>query len=321
MRSDELLTRLRQTAYIGDVAACPEYTDAKLLNEMNDRLLALMSDEIVKANAGYGLKRSDTTCVAGTARYLVPPRSIAGTLEKLELQLVGASTWSMLSRVDINEAQIVDLGLTSTGIPRYFSVQDGHVELYPTPSAGYPLRFTFYIRPSQLVTSQSSTLGGDGVVRGRITSIDNLAASRQVVVDVIPFDQLLGTPAAITSGSQLIDIVHPDGMFSCAMFDVAQTYSGTAITLGGSASTADVRVGDFVRVADQTDWPSNLPKEFHRMIADRAAMEVLRELALDEKVGALGPTVQADVERFRRTIRPQVKSAPKVIPVRPYFTR
>lgn len=315
MRSDELLTRLRDTAYIGSASAWPQYTDAKLLNELNDRLLALFSDEIVTARAGYGLQALTLTCVAGTDLYPMPDRAVGGGLEKLELQASGETTWAQLKRLDINEVQDVDVGSSQPNRPLWYCIQDGFVELYPTPSQAFLLKFTYYIRPSLLVTSQSSTLGGDGVVRGQVTAKN--AGARTVTVNTVPLDQLLAVPAAITSGNQRIDIVRPSATFACSMASQAQTLAGSVFTLGGTDDMTRVQIGDFVRVANQTDWPSNVPEEFHRMIADRAAMEVLREIGLDEKQNNLALTVQADLIRYRQVTRPQVKSQPKAIPLSP----
>lgn len=319
MRSDELVARSRNAAGIGDVAAWPSWPDSRILNELNDRHLALASDEIIRARAGYGSQKQQLTITAGLALYPVPDRAIGGGFEKLEIQYPGQTEWFPLDRVDVTGAEYYDQGPTKPGKPERYVVQDGFAELLPTPDAAYPLRFTFFIRPSLLVTSQSSTQGGDGVIRGRIDSLNKTA--RTVTVNAVPFDQLLTSPIAITSGNQRIDIVHPAGTFACAMFGVSQTLSGTTFTLGGTDSMDRVQIGDYVRAQDQTDWPSNMPAEFHRLLANRAGMEIALAIGVEEMVVGLGASVQADLERWRSVRNPQVKSQPKVIPLRPMLLR
>ena len=290
-----------------------------MLQELTERHLTMMSDEEIRARAGYGVQFQILTTAVDQQFYPVPSRAIGGAFEKLEIRLSGQTRWTPLDRVDVTGSEYFDLGTTQPGTPERYCVQDGFVQLYPSPNAALPLRFTFYIRPSKLVTSQSSTLGGDGVDRGRI--LFATASTRLIQVNALPFDQLLPVPVAITSGVQLIDIVRPNGTFALAMYSVPQTISGLVITLGGTDSMARIQIGDYVRVADQTDWPMGLPEENHRMVANRAAAELARDIGMEEKVRDLASVVQADLERFRNARNPQVKSQPKVIPLVPMWAR
>lgn len=319
MRSDELLDRLREKAVIGDAASWPDWPDSRLLNILSERHMALMSEEIVTSRSGYGIKTSLVTCSAGVARYPVPDRAVGGALETLWISRPGSSEPDELTREEVRDGFFFEQ--SSPGAPQRYIMQDGVVELYPTPDAAYTLVFKWYLRPSRLVTSQSSISGGDGLVRGRITDVN--VAARTVTVNAIPFDQSLSPPAAITSGALLqhVDIVRPAGTFPALMWSQTQTYVGNVITLVGTDSMADVRIGDFVRVEDQTDWPMSLPTEYHWMIAARAAMEVLASTGHADDAAILGQSVGADLARFRQTVRPQVKAQPKAIPLAPMFAR
>lgn len=319
MRSDELEDAARKAAGIGSVAAWSDWPASRILQLCSQRHATQMGDQQIRARAGYGLQFQILACVAGTRDYPVPARAVGGAFEKLELLLPGQQKWLQLERLEVTGAEDFDLGATFTGRPVRFLVQDGFVQLYPTPEQAYGLRFSYYLRPSKLVTSQSSTLGGDGVDRGRITGINTTA--RTVTVNVVPFDQLLAVPAAITSAVQQIDIVRPNGTFACAMFSVPQTLASTTFTLGGTDSMARVQVGDYVRVADQTDWPMGLPEESHVMVAHRAAMEISRDIGDEEKIALLGQAVDADLRRFQTARAPQVKSTLRTIPLRPMSSR
>ena len=323
MRSDELEALVREAADVGSVAAWPDLTSARINRYMTQRHRTLMGDASVRARAGYGVQSKTLTCTIGEQLYPVPDRALGGAIEKLEIQLPGQTKWTPLDRVEVSGSEEYDLGAAATGLPTRFCVRDGFVELYQSPNAAYPLRFTYYIRPSQIVTSQSSTLGGDGVDRGRITAKSS-SAPWTVTVNVVPFDQLLAVPAAISNGVQQIDIVRPNATFALATYSQPQTLAGSVFTL--TAATAKdmsrVQIGDYVRVADQTDWPMGLTEEAHPLVATRAAMELARDIGMEEKSLMLGQVTQADLERWKTMATPQVKSqTPRTIPLRPMYRR
>lgn len=320
MRSDELVDRVRKAADIGDALAWPDFPDTRIMQELTERHCQLMGDEEVRARAGYGVQYRTLQTTAGVDLYPVPSRAIGGAFEKLEVLPSGQTRYLQLVRVEVSGSEQWDQGAAApANTPTRYVVRDGFVQLFPPPPAGLSLRFTYYIRPSQIVQSQSSTLGGDLADRGRITAIDG--GLRTVTVNAVPFDQLISPPGVLTSGVQAIDIVRPNGTFALAMYDVPQTLVGLVFTLGGSSSMARIQIGDYVRVADQTDWPMGLPAESHRMVANRAAAEVARDVGVEEKTQMLASVAEADLARFRRMRDPQVKSQPVVIPLRPMQTR
>lgn len=306
MYSEQLIAAVRQTAYLGDGAAFPQYTDARVLDELNDKLNSVYSDLIVKARAGYWLKETIFSTTVGRSRYRIPPRSVVGGLEKVEVSPTGTS-FVAASQVPASVAQQFESA--APGTPTLYTIQGDQIDFFPTPSTVLSIRLTYYIRPSRLVTSQS---------QGHITSI--AAGARQIVVNAEPYDYSLGVPAAITSGQQAIDIVHPDGWHELALVSAPQTFAGLVITLGGAADLSDIAVGDYVRVADQTDWPA-LPDDFHRSLADVTAAKILLQLSMVEKAGAIAESASNDIERFKGLLQPRVRSEPKVIGCRPFGGR
>jgi len=319
MRSDELLARLRKSAFIGDAAAYTEYTDAELFNELNDRLRSVFSGSIVSARSGYWLTTIVTSSFQGGSR--LPGRAVVGGLESVEVLSNGV--YFPLDEVTPLEAA----AWTQPGTPHSYWCDNEKIVLVPTPPSSVTLRLRYYLRPSLLVTSQSSTLGGAGVDRGRLTAVTPSAGSAFVEVNALPFDYSLTTPAAI-SGTIVADVVRPNGWFTPTAPGIACTVlfpgpNALNLTLPGlsSGEVSDVvRVGDYVRVAEQTDWPA-LPADFHRMLADAAAVNVLREMDFEAKADRLSEAASADFARFAALIQPRVKSRPKKIRQRPYWAR
>lgn len=312
MNSADLLQALRYNAYIGDAAAFTAYTDARLLLEMDDKLNSVYSDIVIKARNGYWAKEIISTTTVGRGRYRIPPRSAVGGLEKVEVADSTGGNWYRLREVPESEFNLYEGPISGNpGQPQVYTIQGDQIVMAQTPSAVVPLRFTYYLRPSRLVPQQSTTAGG-GTVRGLITAVNTVA--RTVTVAVLPFDQSLSPPAAITTANQLIDIVHPNGWHELALVGASQTIAGVGpftITIGGTADMSDIEVGDFVRAAEQTDWPC-LPDDFHRSLADVAAIKIMIERSVPSD--GLQANVANDLERFRSLLLPRTKSEPKTVP-------
>lgn len=281
--------------------------------ELDDKLNSVFGDIVIKARNGYWAKSLVTTTTIGRARYRIPHRAAVGGLEKVEVADNAGGVFYRLREVPESEAQCYAGPISGNpGQPIVYTIEGDQIVMMPTPSAVVPLRFTYYIRPSKLVPQQSSTAGG-GTVRGLITAVN--AATRTISLDVLPFDQTLSPPAAITSNLQQIDVVHPNGWHELALVSAPQTITGLGpftITVGGTADMSDIEVGDFVRAADQTDWPC-LPDDYHRSLADVSAVKIMIEQSRPTE--HVESNVGADLTRFRSLLLPRVKAEPKTIPV------
>lgn len=311
MNTTELETVCRESAAIGDAAQYPDYTQARMLRELNDKLRTAFEDLVTKSRSGYWLHEKVFSSTIGKNRYRIPPRAVVGGLESVQISTTVGGPFYKLDEVPVSSLQNFEGQPGTQGQPIVYAVIGDQVELVPTPSTVFSAKFTYYIRPSQMVPQQSSTTGG--VVRGLITNVNPTA--RTVSVAVLPFDQSLAVPAAITTAVQSVDIVHPNGWHELSLVEATQTIAGGGpftITMGGTDSMEDVEVGDYVRVADQTDWPC-LPDDFHRPLADVTAVKILIELHLSEKAASLAENVNNDITRFRSLLYPRVKASPKQV--------
>lgn len=311
MRSDEIATKIRREAFIGDVAQFPDYTDTVLWSECNDAVHGVFEGPVVSSRQGYWLKQFFYTTTGGKAKYRIPARSVVGGLEIVEIA-DASGRFYRLGEVNEQQAQEYELASGQVGPPQVFCIRGDQVVLLPTPDllAGYTLRLSYYLRPSRLVQQQSSTIGG-GTVRGTVTGVNT--ATRQITVDVVPFDQELAVPAAITSGLQKIDVVHGDGWHEIALVGATQTLSGLVFTVGGTDDLSEIILGtDYVRAQQQTDWPQ-LPTDFHPTLCGIVAVKLLMQLKLADKAATLAQAVNADIGRFADLMQPRVKNEPPLI--------
>lgn len=291
-------------------------TPTQLFKELNDCLTMNFERAVTNVRSGYWLRPAIVPCVAGTSRYRIPPRAVMGGVERVELAQSTAHSYLPLEEVAGTEAAGYELAGTGTGTPSRFECRGDTLTMLPTPNGAYSLRVWYYARPSRLVYAQSPTLVSDVLIvatdRGRITSIAAIG-TRQITVNVLPFRMHQTTPAAIVTGVDRIDIVHPTGSCELALIDATQTLSGTVITIGGSDPLDQVQVGDYVRAADETDWPP-LPLDFHRLLADLATVSVLTQLHLLEKASAYARKIEGDMQRFRDLLQPRVRNQLRGIP-------
>lgn len=309
MNTLELETAARESAAIGDAAQYQDYTQARMLRELTDKLRTTFEDPVTKSRSGYWLHEKTFTATIGKNRYRIPARAVVGGLESIAITATtSGGVFYEIDQIPVNDMQVYEGQTGRQGQPIVYAVIGDQIELIPTPSTAISIKFTYYIRPSQLVPQQSSTIGG--TVRGQVTLVNT--TTRAVTVNALPFDQNLAVPAAITSAVQQIDIVHPDGWHELSLVGATQTIAGLIFTVGGTDDMTDIEVGDFVRVADQTDWPC-LPDDFHRSLCDVAAVKILLELHLSEKAASIAESVGNDIARFKSLLYPRVKSAPKQV--------
>ncbi len=309
MNTTELEQAIRETATIGDVAAYPDYSQARILREANNKLTTVFEDPVTKARSGYWLHDFIFTATVGRNRYRIPPRAVVGGLESVAVTTSVGAPFYELDQIPPSDIQDYEGQPGRSGQPLVYVVSGDQIELVPTPNVAIQVRFQYYIRPSVMYPAQS---GVGNTTRGLITAVN--VPARQVTVAVLPFDMSLASPTSIIGGA-ICDIVHPDGWHELSMVNVAQNSAGGGpfvVTLGGTDDMSDVQIGDYLRAADQTDWPC-LPDDFHRCLCDSTAVKLLIELHLGEKAALLAGNNASDLQRFRNLLYPRVKAAPKQV--------
>lgn len=310
MNTTELITTTRESAGIGDAAAYTDFTEDRMLRELNNKLHTVFEDLVTKARSGYWIQAKTYTATVGRAKYRIPPRSVVGGLESIEINNGTSNVFYEIPQIPVSDIGEYEGTPGRTGLPVVYAVVGDQIQFIPAPSSAIEFRFYYYIRPSRLMPQQSSSTGG--TVRGRVTAIDT--ALRTVTVSVLPYDMSLAVPAAIQSG-QAVDIVHRNGWHELSLVESTCTIVGAGpytITLGGSDSMEAIEIGDYVRASDQTDWPC-LPDDFHRCLCDATAVKILIELHLGEKAEMLASNNGNDIVRFKSLLYPRVKSAPKQV--------
>jgi len=307
MNSTELIAALRMTAFIGDETLFPDYDDLRLSIELTDALHTTFGRAIVSARQGYWLRRDYFDHLPGVKALRIPKRAIA--VEQVAIAPASggdpdglatpslSGTYQKLEELSETHAQDYEAVQGGVGTPQKYVIRGDMIWLLPTPASVVSVRVTYYLRPSRMVAPQAE---------GAITNIDRAAG--EVDVDALPLDLMTNTEIA---HGQLIDVVHPDGWHDPPVISRPCTINGVGpfqIGLGilpESDAWNEIRIGDYVRAAEQSEWPP-LPVDFHRPLAEVAAIKVMQQLNMTQKAAAQQAMTGADLQRFSSLIQPRV---------------
>lgn len=308
MNTADMIAQLRLNTLIEDDS--DDYTDAVLLRELYHALCTKFQAAILDARRGYWLHYRDYQLAAGTASVRLPARNTS--LARVQISNGSSPTDGMFIRLPQTEeghAELFERAASSLGMPRAWVNRGDRVQVMPAAdSTGYWLRVWYYTRPSQLVANQDGKNGS--TERGRVTAVDT--AARTVTVNQIPYDMSLSPLGTITSNNQKIDIVHPDGWHELALVDAPQTFASLTFTIGGTQTLDHVEVGDYLRAADQSEWPQ-IPDDFHRCIVDVASIKILVQRDFPGKANGFAQDVSSDLARFHALISNRVREEPRKI--------
>lgn len=294
MDESELITAARLAARISQ--SHPDYTNARLRQELTDAVQTLFVEPIKRAGNGYAQQLYEQSITSGTEVYPIFHRAVVQGL---------VSVWVKLPSGDIREIVPIDeedliATAGNSGEPRGYLDQSDHLRLAPNPTVtGWTLQQYYKLRPSKIVEKQTA---------GLISSVD--AANLQVVVNTIPVDR--STALSIVSGTTLVDVVSPKGSHDLHLVGSAQTYTGTTITFPVGTDMSRIQVGDYVRAEMESEWPQ-LPQEFHRTLADAVGAVILTDMGAANKAANLAGKVQSDIGRMTEMMEPRVRDQARPI--------
>lgn len=299
VNSTELIEAVRQEVFI-DQVNFEDFGDARILLELSDELRTTFSRVVTQARSGYWLKQLRVPVTPGRAKYPIPRRAVIGGLENVSIAAEGGKFYK-LQEVTETHTQDYEMAPGQVGQVLKYAVRADQVVLLPTPAEGYTLRLSYYLRPSQLQPTQTM---------GRV--VDVSVATRTVIVDSgFPLNQITGDPVAV---GDLIDIVHPSGWCEVSLVgaDIVALDGSSDIAVGGSDPLDEIVIGDYVRVAEQTDWPC-LPEDFHRTLAKSAAVKCMAQMHMFQKADATAGQVNGDLARFTDLLVSRVKAEAPVL--------
>lgn len=302
MNVTQLIKRVRRSAFVEDTAV--DWTDANIVEELNDTQTQLYSRAVVNGDQGHWQMTEYTPLVGGQRSYRMPARSVMGTVIRSQMTYSNQVDWWPIEELTEADALRYEYESVDSGIGGQRKIIRGeNIYLLPTVSASnaYVMRTHYAIRPSRICLPQPSPTAG---------TITNINTTTRVVTVNIAISSMFedGTVGTFT-GTQRVDIIRVGGWHKVQWTGTA-TISSTNVTLAVDASglaeandLSCIAIGDIVRAADQTDWPA-IPADYHRSLADATAAKILTARGMHEACGALVTAhVTPDLQRFGDLVR------------------
>lgn len=299
MNTTEFLEEVRDLSQHS--ATDEDWTDTKILYEGTQALCERFTQTIVDIRHGYWLKRVSVSTSNGVKLYRIPNRAVVQGLEKVDWTADGQRylPLSILTDIETN-----DYENAQPGDPRWFSLEGDYLRLFPTPNRAVTLRFTYYLRPSKLVTTVS-------------TGLVVAAAGTQIAVS--------GDPSAYLTGTTF-DVVNTTGCNEVAVVDmpldsiVSLGFGAWGVNVPAGTDLTYVAQGQVLRASDQTDQIP-LPRELQPALSARVAAVMLTARGDFQKAEQLNGKAENTIKRVTDLAIPRIKTRPYSIKTKNTYMR
>lgn len=305
MDAIELIAAIRRSGQLP--TNDPSYTDAVILEEATQALIERFMEPVTALRQGYWLQRSTITAdPANTSGlYRLPARAVVQGVELIEISTNGGANYHPISL--LTQTQSVGLNDNTQGTPHSYVLEGDCVRLLPAPNMALLIRFRYYLRPPELITSV-----------GPVCSVVSQPTANVIVVNTDPASEGISTSTGL-------DIQDADGSHEVVVVGAAITSITGAgpftITLSDSSIfTGRVSVGDLVRAPDQAALPM-LVRELHRPLADYVAGVIRASKGDKDKSALLTQKAQNGIDRVVSAAQPRVKNSPFVFRRNSYLRR
>lgn len=286
----EMITWTRKEATLSRLST--EYTDTVIMGLMNKTMDEVLTPLVAAARSGYWCHTFTRTLGANNPSVRLPPRACPA-IEQVDISIDGVN-WEALDEALEAEAQDWMREHGRDSYPAAYVVRSAYLQLLPAAKVeGVLIRVKVVVRPNTLVAAQ----GG-----GRILDVDT--STNTLTLDSMPVSMPGSVPI---SGTVIFDAIEPNGNFELSLCDaVGDVIDSTHVQIASTFSLARVEVGDYLRCANQSEWPQ-LPKEFHSIVGSITALPILRQRDLYERSDKLAEATGNALQRLREHITPRVR--------------
>jgi hypothetical protein len=287
--TNELIAYAREEAALA--VESTEYDSVKLLSLLNQARIDVFEPVITAARCGYWVHTLTRTLGANNPIVRLPPRTAAFLQADIR---VGTGQWHPLP--ESTEAEAQDWERQSTVHPCAYIIRGSTMHLLPAAStdATYSIRIKIVVRPSKLYLPQAT---------GAVTNVD--LTTNIITLASLPVDK--ATSTTIT-GTLNVDVIEPSDNFELSLFHAQATViDATHVQVATGYSLARIQVGDYLRVANQSEWPQ-LPEPFHRWLASAAAITPCSQRNLYDQASDLQQSTAAAVTRLATHLAPRSRA-------------
>lgn len=292
MDTSECITYAREQATIATNST--EWDSPKLLSLLNQARVDIFEPIIAACKCGYWTHVLTRTLGANNPVVRLPPRTAAFLQVDVRHN---QGQWCPLT--EMTEAEQQDYERISAGgrssYPIAYVIRGSTMHLVPAAADGtYSIRVKVVARPSKLYMPQ-----GGGIV----TDVDT--STNTIELTSLPNDMIT---SAVISGTLNIDVIEPIDNFELSLFNAQATViDSTHVQVADGYSLLKIQVGDYLRVANQSEWPQ-LPEPFHQALATTAAIIPCVQRDLYDRANDLRQQVSSSVIRLTDHLKPRAKT-------------
>lgn len=287
----ELTAYVREQAGIAD--ASTEWSAVKILQLLNQTRTDVFEPLITAAKCGYWVHT--LTRVLGAANPVVRLPLRAAALLHCDIR-VGTGLWAPLTEYTEAEQQDWErMGGNQPNCPLGYVVRGSTLNLVPSAvDNNYSLRVKIVVRPSKLYLPQAA---------GIVTNID--LTTNIITLTSMPLDMITSTTLA---GTLNIDVIEPVDNYELSLFHAQATVlDATHVQIAAGYSLLKVQVGDYLRAANQSDWPQ-LPEPFHPSLASATAIIPCTQRDLYDRANDLRQSTASSITRLVDHLKPRSKT-------------
>lgn len=290
MNVTELTAFVREQASLADEST--EWSDTKILQLMNLVRVNVFEPVITACRCGYWTHSLIRTLGQNNPVVRLPPRAAAFMQVDIRQGLTG--DWVPLQ--ESTEAEQQSWEAYRSGWPMAYLIRGSTMHLIPAVTNGisYDIRVKIVVRPSVLYVPQAG---------GVVTNVDTV--TNIITVTSMPLDKITGL--AIT-GTLNIDVIEPIDNYELSLFHAQATVlDATHIQVPTTYSLNRVQIGDYLRVANQSEWPQ-MPEPFHDSMATAVAITPCIQRDLYERADYLAKLVSSAVTRLGEHLGPRART-------------
>lgn len=291
MNETELVEWVRDEATLS--ARSTNYPKSKIVQMMRFNMQQVFSPLIANARCGYWF-HTFTRTLGQNNRYVRLPARSCPSIEQCDISADDGRFYEPLTEALESEMQDWERDSYREQTPQAFVLRGTTIFLSnPSLIDTCKLRVKTVVRPSLLVEEQTA---------GLVTDVDYDA--RVITVNSMPVNRLTSTTI---SGVQTLDCIDAQGSFERTLLDAQGTVlNGTTIQIANGYDLVRVQPGDYVRVANQSDWPQ-LPEEFHALLGSITAIPICRQQDLNARADTLSSTCSDALQRLKSHIVARVR--------------
>jgi len=290
VNSTEIIAWTRKEATLASQST--EYTSAIILQMLNRTMSEVIEPIIAGTRSGYWYHTFTRTLAVNNASVRLPHRSVPA-IEQVDITHNGRD-WAALSVVLEAEHQEWMREYGRAAYPTGYTIRGSYIHLLPAAKyEGTQLRVKILMRPSVLVDPQTT---------GKILAVD--ADTRLLIVESLPVSK----PSDVAiSGNVVCDVIEPRANFELAVAEAPMTVlSPTQVQVAENFTLERVEPGDYLRVANQSEWPQ-LPESFHSLVGSITAVPICRQRDFLERAAELQNAAQSALIRLGEHLRPRIR--------------